>query len=202
METVPLLFVDHLAELLGRWTLQDEFLVSAPQFDHVLECFRSNNVSAHIAVSRTAFDKLEEYEIVFDQLARVPFTSPSIFVLNQFSYNFFSKQATNIQVLSITQVERPEDEKLLLKLIAMDNVKTCLVGSSSGVDFAVLEACVEKWKADDTFFFVVRSSDRWSEQQIEQLFGKPDGRPDHYTIQLEGRTYLVELQLLSTNNRD
>ncbi|KAK0422600.1 hypothetical protein QR680_007663 [Steinernema hermaphroditum] len=192
-------FIDYGdAQLLRYVVLEDEFLVSESQFDHVLECFRSNHVSAHIVVSKTVFDKLEEYEIVLDQLASVPFTAPSICVLNQFSYNFFSKQATNIQVLSITQVERPEDEKLLLKLIAMDNIKSCLAWSSRVLDFAVVEACVEKWKADDTFFFSVGSSGRWSEQKIEQLFGKPDGRPDHYSIQLEGRTSLVELQPLPT----
>ncbi|KAK0422888.1 hypothetical protein QR680_007846 [Steinernema hermaphroditum] len=117
----------------------DEFLVSASEFVQLLECFRSNSVSAHFAVN----SKLEGYEIVLDQLASVPFTAPTIYVLNHFCYNFFSKQAMNIQRLYLREVERPEDEKLLSKITTRSNFKSCGVWSSRVLDFAVVKTCVE-----------------------------------------------------------
>ncbi|KAK0422999.1 hypothetical protein QR680_007917 [Steinernema hermaphroditum] len=141
-------------------------------------------------------NKLEEYEIVLDLIAGVRFRAPLIRVLNQYSHNFFSQQVTNIRRLFLKEVDRSEDYELLVKLIAMENLEECEIHNfDRKLNFIAVEACVEKWKANEQFRFRFASSGAYSKQEIEPLFGEAD-EDGYYALIVEGRTSrYVGLQL-------
>ncbi|KAK0423000.1 hypothetical protein QR680_007918 [Steinernema hermaphroditum] len=173
----------------------DDFLVSTDELPKIAQCFRLNSApSQHIVVDKR--NKLEEYEIVLDLLAGVRFRAPLIRVLNQYSHNFFSQQATNIRRLTLKEVDRSEDYELLVKLIAMENLERCDIRNiGSKLNFIAVEACVEKWKVNEQFGFYLSSSGAYSKQEIEPLFGEAD-EDGYYALIVEGRTSrYVALQL-------
>ncbi|KAK0423308.1 hypothetical protein QR680_008072 [Steinernema hermaphroditum] len=130
--------------------------------------------------------KLKEYEIVLDLLAGVRFSAPFIGVLNQYSHNFFLQQATSITRLTLEEVDRPEDYELLVKLIAMENLEECQIRNfDRKLNFIAVEACVEKWKANEQFRFRLISSGAYSKQEIEPLFGEAD-EDGYYALIVEG----------------
>ncbi|KAK0408505.1 hypothetical protein QR680_004000 [Steinernema hermaphroditum] len=265
MESVPVTFVDHLAELLGKYTLyecansftnvmwertlqlhkanrwtidlyitkksdewhvslcgrhteytweeartfnrrfmrlnrcdvysplrrtDDAFIVSTDELRKIAECFRLNSSpSQHVVVdSDIQRIKLEGYEILLDLLAGARFSVPSIGVLNQYSHNFFSQQATSITQLILSEVDRPEDYELLAKLIAMENLERCEIRNiNRKLNFIAVEACVKKWKSNEQFIFYLSSSGAYSKQEVEPLFGEADEN-GYYALIVEGRT--------------
>ncbi|KAK0423461.1 hypothetical protein QR680_008154 [Steinernema hermaphroditum] len=165
----------------------DDFLVSTDELPKIAECFRLNSApSQHIVVDEQK--KLKEYEIVLDLLAGVRFSAPFIGVLNQYSHNFFLQQATSITRLTLKEVDRPEDYELLVKLIAMENLEECRIRNfDRKLNFIAVEACVEKWKANEQFRFRLISSGAYSKQEIEPLFGEAD-EDGYYALIVEGHT--------------
>ncbi|KAK0422253.1 hypothetical protein QR680_007465 [Steinernema hermaphroditum] len=136
-----------------------------------------------------------EYGEFLDLLADFPFVDVWIKQLNQHSYNFLAKQAATMRRLDLgdmrEEVIRPEDQELLVKLIGMDNLEQCNI-SCGKFNFAVTEACVEKWKVTETFSFRLSSDGSYSAQEVEKLFGKAVGVSGDYRLLLERRATFVE----------
>ncbi|KAK0423014.1 hypothetical protein QR680_007925 [Steinernema hermaphroditum] len=193
MESVPVAFVDHLAELLGKITLDK----CANRFTNVvwertLELHKTNRwtIDLYIRKSSDGWNVLFRSYFPNELWMDVQYTAGSVFigVLNQYSHNFFSQQATNIQRLTLKEVDRSEDYELLVKLIAMENLEECEIHNfDRKLNFIAVEACVVKWKANEQFRFYLTSSGAYSKQEIEPLFREAD-EDGFYALIVEGRT--------------
>ncbi|KAK0422763.1 hypothetical protein QR680_007769 [Steinernema hermaphroditum] len=150
---------------------EDDWFISTAELHKVFKCYRSNIYGGGFSVRNPDFINVEEYAVVLNLLADVPLTFSYFPFLNKHTHYFFSRQ-TAIRILRLKEVERPEDEEFLLKLIAMDSLEDCDVRCSRKLKFAIIKACVE------------------SKKKIEKnLFVKDIGEPgDYYGLHLDGRT--------------
>ncbi|KAK0422762.1 hypothetical protein QR680_007769 [Steinernema hermaphroditum] len=168
---------------------EDDWFISTAELHKVFKCYRSNIYGGGFSVRNPDFINVEEYAVVLNLLADVPLTFSYFPFLNKHTHYFFSRQ-TAIRILRLKEVERPEDEEFLLKLIAMDSLEDCDVRCSRKLKFAIIKACVERWVTNENFYFSVVSHGRYSKKKIEKnLFVKDIGEPgDYYGLHLDGRT--------------